>query len=117
MKNRIEMYKGLGGYGTLGLEIVFSMLLGLFGGKWLDERYGTRWIFWAGLAFGVALSVRAVQRAMKIMRVAAEKEEREQGNPAPLYETDADRSRRHAEERRRREIQPADGDDDRKEEP
>ncbi len=116
MKNRIEMYKGLGGYGTLGLEIVFSMLLGLFGGKWLDERYGTRWIFWAGLAFGIALSVRAVQRAMKLMRVAAEREEREQGNPAPLYETDADRARRHAEERLQREVHAADEDEEKKKE-
>ncbi len=104
MKRRLEIYKGLGGFGTLGLEIVLSVLLGLFGGSWLDERYGTTpYLMWGGLAFGVAVSVRAVQRALSIMKREAAREEREAGNPEPLYETDADREARVAEERKQRE--------------
>lgn len=110
MKNRVEMYKGLGGFGTLGLEIVLSILLGLFGGRWLDGRFGTEPILmWAGFAFGIAMSVHATHRALRLMRAAAAREERAEGNPAPLYETEADRATRLAEERKQhehREVRP-----------
>ena len=45
------------------------------------------------------LSVKAVLRAMKLMRAVAEKEEREEGNPAPLYESTSERlvRKRHDE--------------------
>lgn len=105
IKQRMAMYKGLGGFGTLGLEIVLSILIGLFGGSWLDGRLGTEpYLMWGGLAFGVATSVRAVQRALGLMKREAEREEREQGNPEPLYETEAEREARRAEERRQREF-------------
>lgn len=105
MKRPLAMYKGLGGVGTLGLEIVLSILLGLFGGRWLDGRFATApWLMWIGFAFGVAMSVRAVQRALSMMRTEAAREEREEGNPAPTYESESDRQRRIEERRRRQEI-------------
>ena len=103
---RLAMYRGLGGYGTLGLEIVASILLGLFGGRWLDRRFDTEpWLMWIGFAFGIVMAVRAVQRALQMMRRETEREEREQGNPAPVFETDADRRVRVAEEQRAHEQQ------------
>jgi ATP synthase protein I len=91
-KQRIEIYRGLGGYGTLGLEIVISVLIGLFGGRWLDERFGTEpWLGVLGFALGVGAAVRSVQRTQRDLRRVAEKEEREQGNPAPVYGTERDR--------------------------
>ncbi|NUP13987.1 MAG: AtpZ/AtpI family protein [Polyangiaceae bacterium] len=104
MKNRLEMYKGLGGFGTLGMEIVLSILLGLFAGRWIDGRYGTDpWFTMGGFAFGIALSVHATMRALRSMRAEAAREEREEGNPTPLYETESDRAARIAEERKQRE--------------
>jgi len=95
MKTQANIYKGLGGYGTLGFEIVLSFLIGVFGGKWLDDRYGTTpWFFLGGLALGSVLSVKAILRAMKLMRQVAEKEEREEGNPKPLYESTSERLER-----------------------
>lgn len=92
---RINAYRGLGGYGTLGLEIVAFLLIGLFGGRWLDERYGTEpWFFWGGLLFGVAGGVRSIQRAMIAMRREAEREERAEGNPEPMFENEGDRAER-----------------------
>jgi len=91
-KQRIEIYRGLGGYGTLGLEIVLSVLIGLFGGRWLDERFGTEpWLGVLGFVLGAGAAVRSVQRTQRDLRRVAEKEEREQGNPAPLYATEKDR--------------------------
>lgn len=95
MKTQIDLYKGLGGYGTLGLEIVLSFLIGLFGGRWLDDRYGTSpWCFFGGVALGIVLSVKAITRAMRLMRQVAEREEREYGNPKPLFESSSERDRR-----------------------
>lgn len=105
MKNRLEMYKGLGGFGTLGLEFVISILIGLFGGQWLDRRFDTApWFMWFGLAFGIAMCVNATLRALKLMRADAEREEREHGNPKPVYETDADRDARVREEKANAEV-------------
>jgi hypothetical protein len=91
-KQRVDIYKSLGGYGTLGLEIVLSVLLGLFGGRWLDERYGTDpWLSLLGLFFGSGAAVRAVQRTQRALRRVAEREEREQGNPRPSFDSPKDR--------------------------
>ena len=98
--------RGLAGYGTLGLEIVLSILFGLFGGRWLDERFGTDpWLGWIGFGFGVGAAVRAVQRNIAQMKRATAKEAREQGNPAPLWESPADRAYRLAEQRRQAEFE------------
>ncbi len=95
MKTQANLYKGLGGYGTLGFEIVLSFLIGVFGGKWLDDHYGTTpWFFLGGLALGSVLSVKAILRALRVMRQVAEKEEREEGNPKPLYESTSERLER-----------------------
>lgn len=104
-KTRLEIYRGLGGFGTLGLEIVLSVLFGLFVGNWADGRWGTDpWLTLLGMAFGMAAGVRAVQRALKLMKREALREEREQGNPVPLFETDRDRDARTLETERALEI-------------
>jgi hypothetical protein len=98
IRRRIEVYKGLGGAGTLGLEIVLSVLLGFFGGRWLDGRLGTEpYLAWLGFGLGVAAGARGLMRVMKVMRAEAAREEREEGNPAPLYETEVDRKARMRE--------------------
>jgi ATP synthase protein I len=97
---RLAAMKAMGGVGTLGLEIALSIVLGLFGGQWLDGRFGTHpWLTLLGSAFGLAAAVRAVMRQMKRMRVEADREEREQGNPDPMWETRDERRRRQAEEK------------------
>jgi ATP synthase protein I len=82
-----QQWKAVGSYGTVGLEIVLSILLGLFIGQWLDSKLGTEplfAIFWffAGLAAGG----KAIWRTWKDMQAEAAREEREQGNPAPRFE-------------------------------
>ena len=100
IKKTTQIYKGSAGYATVGLEIVFAIVVAMFFGSWLDRRFGTDpWLTWAGFAFGVATGVHSVLRAVRMMRAETIREEREQGNPAPLYETDADRDARKREER------------------
>lgn len=80
-------WKAVGSYGTVGLEVVLCMLVGLFIGRWLDAKLGTDpflsvlWFF-----FGLGAAGKAVHRAWKDMQAAAAREEREQGNPAPMFD-------------------------------
>ncbi|MDC0683954.1 AtpZ/AtpI family protein [Sorangium atrum] len=80
-------WKAVGSYGTVGLEVVLCMLVGLFIGRWLDGKLGTDpylsvlWFF-----FGIGAAGKAVFRAWKDMQAVAEREEREQGNPAPRFD-------------------------------
>ena len=94
-KDTIAAYKSGADLGSIGIEIVLAVLLGFFGGRWLDGRFGTEpWLQIFGFLAGLGAAVKAVVRATKQMNKIAEAESREQGDPAPLYETDKDR--RHA---------------------
>jgi len=98
---RLAAMKAMGGVGTLGLEVALSIVVGLFGGQWLDGRFETSpWLTLVGSGFGLAAAIRAIARQMRIMKKEAAKEEALEGNPAPLWESDADRKRREDEDRR-----------------
>jgi F0F1-type ATP synthase assembly protein I len=86
-----KRWKPMGSYGTIGLEIVLCMLAGLFLGQWLDGRFGTApWLSGLGFFFGVAAAGKALHRGWKEMQAETAREEREEGNPAPLRDPGAD---------------------------
>jgi ATP synthase protein I len=59
-------WKGVGSYGTVGLEVALSVVVGLFAGSWLDRRLGTGpWLTVLGAAYGVAAAARALYRAAR----------------------------------------------------
>ncbi len=71
-----QHWKGLGTYGTIGLEFALSVFVGLFGGQWLDGKLGTEpWLTLAGLVFGSAAGFRSLWRTVAKMNREAEKEE------------------------------------------
>jgi F0F1-type ATP synthase assembly protein I len=62
-------------YSTLGLELVLSIVIGLFGGRWLDGKLGTEPVLtFVGLGFGLAAGFRFVYRAATRMRAETEKD-------------------------------------------
>jgi ATP synthase protein I len=64
-----DEWKGLGSYGTVGLELVLSILFGFWAGSWLDKRLGTHgWLTLIGFGFGVAAGFRSLYEAAKKMR-------------------------------------------------
>jgi ATP synthase protein I len=82
-----EDLKGMGGFGTLGLEVVLSIALGTYVGDWADGKLSTApYLTALGFAFGVATAGRFIWRAWKKAQAIAAQEEREQGNPAPQFE-------------------------------
>ncbi len=78
-RNVQQYWKGLGGPGTLGIEIVLSIAAGLLGGSWLDKKFGTEpWLTGIGLAYGIAAASRAIYRALKDSRRELEEIERKE---------------------------------------
>jgi ATP synthase protein I len=75
-------YTAFAAYGTVGLELVLSILLGLFAGRWVDDRVGTRGPFAIfGFLIGVIAGFRFIYRAAK--RLEAETTRDEEENPPP----------------------------------
>jgi F0F1-type ATP synthase assembly protein I len=77
----------LGDYGTVGLDLVLSILLGFFGGRWLDGKLGTHgWLTVVGFVLGAIAGFRSLYRAAVKMRKETEAEdererrERDQGH-------------------------------------
>jgi ATP synthase protein I len=71
-------WKAYGRYGSLGIELILSMAIGYYGGRWLDGRFGTHWIGGLGFFLGVGAGFRQIFRAAKRMQEDAEREEREE---------------------------------------
>lgn len=82
-----DTYKAVGSWSTVGLEIVLSIMVGFFGGRWLDGKFGTDpYLSVLGFFFGCGAAAKALMRTTKEMQRVTKREEREEGNPSPLYE-------------------------------
>jgi F0F1-type ATP synthase assembly protein I len=66
-------------YGTVGLNLVLSIILGFAGGRWLDRKLGANgWLTMVGFGFGVVAGFRFLyQAAVKMRRETEEEDERE----------------------------------------
>jgi len=72
----------LGGVSLIGIEMAVSILLGYYGGRWLDSKVGTTWLQWVGFALGVAAGFRSLFRiAQKERQRAANESAREDDDP------------------------------------
>jgi F0F1-type ATP synthase assembly protein I len=87
-----KTWKGIGSYSTVGLELVLSILVGLFGGRWIDRKLATGgWLTVVGLAFGVAAGVRSVWQALQRANREAEAEEKKDREARAKFHEDEDR--------------------------
>lgn len=93
MSGRWDGWKAQGSHGTLGLEIVLSIVFGGWLGRTIGLRLGSEDTgMVVGGCFGLAAAVRAVMRAVSQMKREADEEERREGNPLPQYETPDEKS-------------------------
>lgn len=87
--------KALGGPGTVGLEIVVGLMLGLFAGQYLDARLAMAPLFTLlGVGLGLGAGVRGLVRAHRSMQREAREDEALHGNPAPAFPYDDEARRR-----------------------
>lgn len=85
-------WKGYGRYGSIGLELVLSVLVGFGLGYWLDRQLETAWLKWVGLGFGVVTGYRSVWLALKRANRDAREAEQRQRNARKKYNDDIDRN-------------------------
>jgi ATP synthase protein I len=81
-QDRKELFRELGRYSALGLEMAISVVIGLAIGYYLDKWLGTSpWltIVWIGLGF--AAGVRSLYRSAKRSEKELEKLEEEKRKP------------------------------------
>ena len=82
-------WKALGSYGTLGMEIALSVVVGLFGGQWLDRKLNTGGVLtWVGFAYGLAAAGRAIYRAVRKSNREAEEHDRREREARNDYDDD-----------------------------
>ncbi len=71
-------------YSTVGLELGFAVLLGLFIGQALDSYLGTEpWMLLLFLLFGAAAGFRSLYRLLKEASADAHREERQEKDVSP----------------------------------
>jgi F0F1-type ATP synthase assembly protein I len=79
-------WKSAGSYGTVGIEVILSVLVGFFGGYWLDGKLGTSpWLTLVGFTYGVAAAARALYRAARRATKEAEDLERREREQRRRY--------------------------------
>jgi hypothetical protein len=71
-------WREYGRYGTVGIELVLSILVGYYAGHWADQRWagGHGWLTFFGVAVGVYAGFRQLFRAGAQMMRDAEREEK-----------------------------------------
>lgn len=108
MKRYASNMRGLGQFGTVGMEMVLSVLAGLWIGYkidgWLhtDPWFTVIWFF-----FGCGAAAKAVHRAWKDMQREAKREEAIEGNPIPAFPDEKALAWQREEERKQRAIRDA----------
>lgn len=84
-----QHWKGIGSYGTVGLEFALSVLFGLAVGHWLDEKVEAGgWLTVIGFGFGLAAGARAIYRALLRANKEAEEAERQDQEARRKYHED-----------------------------
>ena len=55
----------------LGFSVATTTILCVYGGHWLDEKYGTNYFFWLGLALGLIASLYLVWKIVQPLQAIA----------------------------------------------
>jgi Putative F0F1-ATPase subunit Ca2+/Mg2+ transporter len=79
MSRPVAPWKDYGRYGTVGIELVVSIVLGYYAGHWLDGKVGggRGWLTVLGSVVGVYAGFRAIFSAAKHMTADIERAERQ----------------------------------------
>jgi hypothetical protein len=89
---RSKGMRSLGRYGGVGLELLLSIAVGYYLGRWLDQKLGTPWIAFVGFLLGCYAGFRTLFRTARQMQRDIEREERLERGEDPWAEPSRDES-------------------------
>jgi hypothetical protein len=90
MSRARKPWAAYGRYGSVGLELVLSIGLGYYLGKWADDHFHTRgWLSGLGFLIGCYAGFKALWVAAKRMQKDVEREEAQDRGEDPWEEDDA----------------------------
>lgn len=93
----MSKWKSPASFTTIGLDLVLSILVGWFGGRWLDGKLDTSpWIEIVGFLIGVAAGFRSLHRGYTEMKAITKAEEKAEGNPRQVWGEKAGDAEQHA---------------------
>jgi hypothetical protein len=81
--------KTYGRYGAVGLELLLSIAVGYYLGRWADGKLGTHWLAFVGFLLGCYAGFRGLFRAAKAMQRDIELEEKLERGEDPWALPDA----------------------------
>ena len=71
-------YRDLGRYGTVGIELLVSMAIGYYGGRWLDAKVGGHgWVTGFCSFLGVVVGFYSIWKASQTMQRDVERAEKQ----------------------------------------
>ena len=74
------MWKQAGRLSAIGLEMGFAVSIGVLGGGYLDDHFGTKPIlFWVGFAVGLGAAAKAVIDGVRTARKAMDADDEAAG--------------------------------------
>jgi ATP synthase protein I len=77
-------YKDIGRYGTVGIELIVSMALGYYAGRWVDAKLGTNGVgAGVGALFGVMVGFYSLWKTSKTMMRDVERAEKKDRGEDP----------------------------------
>ena len=93
-------WKDYGRYGSVGIELVLSIMLGWWAGQWLDGKIGGGHGYITGLGFliGCYAGFRALFAVAKKMEKDIERAERKERGEDPWQKRDADTNHRREDD-------------------
>jgi F0F1-type ATP synthase assembly protein I len=61
-----KMWRIAGNTGAVGIEIAVAIVIGYFGGNYLDKKFGTQpWLMYLGLLAGIGAAIKALVRVTR----------------------------------------------------
>jgi len=91
-------WKGIGSYSTIGMELAASILLGLFGGRALDQHFDTGSTFaLIGLALGLLAGSRVIWKALQRANREAERMEQEERQARKAFHDEKPNDQKHTD--------------------
>ncbi len=90
MKRTVKPWREYGRYGSVGIELVLSIMLGWYAGHWLDGKIagGHGWLTAIGFLVGVYAGFRALFMAASNMQRDIERTERRERGDDPWDASD-----------------------------